>query len=222
MLLTEALELPSEQMHRVDYFLNLGKPLGIDTGRRDYELFISDEDRKNAKALLDRKAVKESDFLAVINPGANWEPKRWPRQNFARLCDELAGRFSAKVIITGSKRDIALAKDILLLVKSKPVVACGETTLKELAAIFERANLVIANDSGPMHIAVAVKAKTIALFGPTSPHITGPIGQGRYAVLYKQAGCDVPCYDLSCGDYKCMGAITPQDVLEAAEKILKI
>ena len=218
-LLTKGIEPPPQTIHRVDYFLNLGKALGIDTGTRDYEFFISEENRKRARALLDKKGVKDSDFLVVINPGGNWEPKRWPKENFAKLADELVKRVGAKVIITGSKKDIALAEDISSMAKAKPILICGETSLKELASVFERANIVIANDSGPMHIAVSMRAKTIALFGPTSPEITGPIGKGRYLVLQKQTDCEIPCYDLSCADYKCMNAIKVEDLIEAVGRI---
>ena len=159
------------------------------------------------------------DFLVAINPGGNWKPKRWPKENFARLADELVKRFDAKIIITGSRTDLRLAQDIASMMEAKPIITCGKTSLKELACIFRKVDIVVANDSGPMHIGVSMKAKTIALFGPTSPEITGPIGKGLYVVLHKKVDCEIPCYDLSCINYRCMKAITVEEVIEAVEKL---
>jgi len=220
-LLTDALRPPAQLLlHRVDYYLNAAAPLGIDLANRQYEFFVSGRNRKKALALLEHEGIRHSDLLAALNPGGNWEPKRWPKEKFARLADELAGQLGVKVVITGSQRDAGLADGIASLAGKRPVNLCGRTTLKELACVFERANLVIANDSGPMHIGVAMGATTIALFGPTSPDITGPIGKGRFAVLHKSKGCEIPCYDTSCADYRCMEAITVEDVMKSARELL--
>jgi len=106
------------------------------------------------------------------------------------------------------------------MMKNTPIISCGATTLKELGVLLEKASLVIANDSGPMHLAVAMKANVIALFGPTSPELTGPYGKGNYTVLRKIKECEIPCYDITCTDNRCMKLITVGDVFEKAEKIL--
>jgi ADP-heptose:LPS heptosyltransferase len=102
---------------------------------------------------------------------------------------------------------------------NRPTIFCGGTTLGQLAALMAKASLVISNDSGPMHIAVSQKTKTICLFGPTSPEITGPLGSGDYTVIRKDVGCEVPCYQLDCNDNRCMKAISVYDVLQAVQKI---
>ncbi|MCX5716640.1 MAG: lipopolysaccharide heptosyltransferase II [Candidatus Omnitrophica bacterium] len=220
-LLTEAVEPPPEDMHRVDVFLNLGKTLGINLKNRDYEFFISDEDRKNAGFILENTGIGKTDRFVVINPGGNWAPKRWPVGKFAKLADELIKRFGLKVAITGSRRDIRLGEHVASLMKEKPAVLCGKTTLRELAAVMEKAKVVIANDSGPMHISISMTAKTAALFGPTSPQITGPIGKGDFAVLREHGDCDIPCYKVACEYYKCMDAITVDGVLKAIHEFIR-
>ncbi|MEI8176011.1 MAG: lipopolysaccharide heptosyltransferase II, partial [Candidatus Omnitrophota bacterium] len=219
-LLTDKIEQPIEQMHRVDYFLSLGEPLGAATGKREYEFFISENDRLVVAKRLAARGIGPSDFVAAINPGGNWEPKRWPKENFALLADALVKRFGAKIVITGAKRDIPLAGEIARAMGSAPLILCGETTLKELGAVFARATVVVANDSGPMHIAAAIGANTVALFGPTHPEITGPIGRGRHLVVRVEPACEVPCYDLSCKDHRCMSRITVAQVVAAIEKML--
>jgi ADP-heptose:LPS heptosyltransferase len=115
-----------------------------------------------------------------------------------------------------------LAEEIIALTNRTDRMAnlCGTTNLKQLGALFKKAALVVANDTGPMHIAVAMQAPTIALFGPTSPQLTGPRGKGRYTVIWKAKDCAVPCYDLSCTDNRCMKYITVEDVMVEAKKLL--
>lgn len=226
-LLTKKIKPPKGNLHRIDYFLNLADAVGIKTGGRDYEFFISGDDEEYANSWLSRHRVNKEDFLVVINPGGNWPLKRWPEENFAHLADALTRKYRAKIVISGAAKDLKLAKTIAAFMEKEAAISCGQTTLKQLGGILKRANLVISNDSGPLHIALAVKsrqdernsiltsgnAKVIALFGPTSPKVTGPLGKGRCIILHKDVGCSIPCYNLSCPDNRCMKAITVEDVL---------
>ncbi len=219
MLLTKVISPPLDELHKVEYFLNIAKAYGIETENKDYEFFTSPKDRNYIKNLLQENGLKESDFLVVINPGGNWGLKRWPKENFAELSDRLIEKYQVKVIITGAKSDISLARGIASLMHNRPTIFCGGTTLGQLAALMAKVGLVISNDSGPMHIAVSQKTKVICLFGPTSPEITGPYGSGDYTVIRKDVGCEVPCYQLDCNDNRCMKAISVYDVLQAVQKI---
>ena len=111
------------------------------------------------------------------------------------------------------EKDISIAESIATLMHHKVVILTGKTTLKQFGALCKRAGLVISADSGPLHIACAVGARVIGLFGPTSPKITGPRGP-HCKVIWKDVGCKVPCYDQRCKHYKCMEAITVDDVLK--------
>jgi len=219
-LLTKPVEESIEEIHKVEYFLNLAKAVGIYPKDVSYEFFIENFDKKFVKELLGANGVAPGDLLVVLCPGGNWDPKRWPKENFAKLADMLAGKLNAKIVIAGAKKDIGLGEDIKKMMNSWPIITCGKTTLKQLGALLERANLVIANDTGPMHMAVAMKTKAIALFGPTSPRITGPYGTGDYRVIFKTEDCGVPCYDFTCRDNKCMAAIKVDDVFAAAGEML--
>ncbi|MFH0764442.1 MAG: lipopolysaccharide heptosyltransferase II [Candidatus Omnitrophota bacterium] len=220
-LLTSPVEEPQEETHKVEYFLNIARSAGIRPGSVSYEFFVKDSDRIFAEKLLRSNGIDAKDKVVVLCPGGNWDPKRWPKENFAHLADELAGEFGVKTVISGTVREAGLAEEIAGMMKHAPVIICGKTTLKQLAAVFEKASLVIANDTGTMHLAVAMKARTIALFGPTSPKITGPYGEGNYNVIFKNAACDVPCYDMACTDNRCMAAITVQDVFKKAGEAFK-
>ena len=127
-----------------------------------------------------------------------------------------------KVIFSGSPGDVGLVDEISAKMKERPVIAAGKTTLKQSAAIFKKANLTVSADSGPLHIAAAVGANVIALFGPTDAAITGPLGKGKVVIIQKQIDCRIPCYDLNCNDNRCMRAITVNDVISEIKKIAKI
>jgi len=219
-LLTKAAQEPAEEAHKVEYFLNLARAVGIDATDALYEFFICDTDRRSVRKLLEENGVTDSDLMVTICPGGNWNPKRWPKENFAKAADLIAEKFKARIAIAGAKKDCPLAEAIRKMMRREPVITCGRTTLKELGALVERSVLVIANDTGPMHMAVAMRSKVIALFGPTSPAITGPYGKGEYRVISKHDECEIPCYDFTCSDNRCMAAITVEDVLKEAEELL--
>ena len=212
-LLTRPVEPPDQPLHKVEYFLKIAEFLGCDISNKDYEFFITDKERKSIDDELSKRGVRAGEFIVVINPGANWTPKRWGEKNFALLSDILIKNYKAKVVVSGAEKDARAANRIEKDMQKNLIVLAGRTNLKELAALMERANVVISGDTGPMHIAVAMKSNVIALFGPTSPSLTGPYGRGNYKVIQKGTGCEVPCYELTCNDYKCMDAITVQDVL---------
>ncbi|MFA6078298.1 MAG: lipopolysaccharide heptosyltransferase II [Candidatus Omnitrophota bacterium] len=221
-LLTTALKEPVESIHKVEYFLALAHSQGIKVTDVSYEFFVGAADRMFVKELLAELGVSESDRLVVICPGGNWDPKRWPAENFAKLSDLLIEKFKVKVVAAGGLKDIKLAEGIQKKMRFPLAIASGKTDLKQLGALLERAQLVIANDTGPMHIGVAMKTKVIALFGPTSPKLTGPYGRGDYHVISKVRECNIPCYDKTCTYNSCMAEISVEDVFKEAEELLSL
>ncbi len=219
-LLTRAIEEPSSPLHKVDYFLNIAALCGMETGGKGYDFFVRGAERKRVEDFLEKMGVHEDDLLVVLNPGGNWLPKRWPAERFSEIADRLADELGAKVVITGAPKDLGLARKIIALSGTDPVNAAGKTTIKELGALMERAGLVISSDSGPMHLAVGVKSKVIALFGPTSELLTGPYGPGEYTVIRKDVDCNIPCYNHACIDYRCMKIITVDEVFRRAKEML--
>jgi lipopolysaccharide heptosyltransferase II len=203
-----------DSLHRIDYYLGIIEGAGLKTEDRYPEFFTTQEDEKLVDDFLRKQLIEKEVFLVGINPGGNWLPKRWPKEYWAILADRLISEFSAKVIITGSPQDMILAGEIQHLMKEKPIISCNIFNLKQFAALCERLDLFITADTGPLHIANAVGAnKIIALFGPTSPDVTGPYPLKNVIVLAKNIDCKVPCYALDCKDNRCMKAIIPADVL---------
>jgi lipopolysaccharide heptosyltransferase II len=220
LFLTKKIPLPKADIHRVDYFLNILRNYGIACESNEYEFFVDDASRKKAAEIFKNEQISASDFVAIINPGGNWLLKRWLPERFAQVANFLIDKFKAKIIISGSSKDIPLAKEIADKLTQKPVILCGRTSLKELGAIIQRCQLFISADSGPMHISAALKTPLIALFGPTSPRITGPIGTGKIKIIHKDIGCKIPCYEVNCAGNRCMQAISAQDCIKAIEEII--
>ncbi|MFA5114552.1 MAG: lipopolysaccharide heptosyltransferase II [Candidatus Omnitrophota bacterium] len=212
--------IPQDSLHRIDYYLNIIEKAGVRVEDRFSDFFVSDNDREAAVRFLQDNGINNGDFLVGINPGGNWMPKRWPKEYWARLADMLIEKLDARVVITGSPSDIALAGDIRLLMKERPLVACGNTNLKQFAALAIRMDLFISADSGPLHIANAAGCKNIiAIFGPTSLKVTSPYPLKNVRIMQKEIGCVIPCYSNDCRENRCMLAVIPDDVFRQASEI---
>jgi ADP-heptose:LPS heptosyltransferase len=210
-----------DSLHRIDFYLNIIEKAGLKVEDRYLEFFFSDEDLKFVDDFLSKNSAGKQDFSVALNPGGNWPPKRWPKEHWSELADRLISELGAKVIITGSLSDVTLAKEIKNLMKEKAIVACGTLNLKHLGALIKKADLFITADTGPLHIANAVGAKKIiALFGPTSPEVTGPYPLKNVIILKKDAGCKIPCYVVHCKDNRCMKLITPDEVFREIRKVI--
>lgn len=213
---------PENSIHRLDYYLDVIEKAGVRIEDKFPDFFIPEEDAKFVEDFLVKNSVKENDLLAVLNPGGNWLPKRWPKEYWAQLADKLIKELGAKVIFTGSLHDKALVSGIKESMIGKPVSTCGIFNLKQLGALARRSDIFITADSGPLHIANAAGAKKIvAIFGPTDQSVTAPYPLKNVTILQKDVGCKIPCYAVDCKDNRCMKAVTAQEVLEQARLFAK-
>ncbi|MCC7201577.1 MAG: lipopolysaccharide heptosyltransferase II [Nitrospirae bacterium] len=212
--------VPPGKIHAVDRYL-----LAVtNREKRDlkFPIYINiDDDQWAIKFLLENN-LSDIRPLIAINPSARWVKKRWPAASYSDLINQLIKELKAGIIIIGSKDDIAIANDIASHLNDRIVIATGKTNLRRLAALLEKVDLLITNDSGPMHIAAALGTAVVALFGPTDPVLTGPYGKG-HIVLRKDLECS-PCLRKPCkkGRPVCMEAITAEDVLKAVTESIKI
>jgi len=222
LLLTHKIPCLDGSIHRAKFFLNVAESMGMETDGFSYDFSISDDIESQLDEILSKKTIKLDKGFIVISPGANWDLKRWPYDKFAKLSDRLIQELGFKVIITGANKDIKLANLVKDNMKEPIDILCGYLDLKQFGALLKRSSLLIANDSGPLHIARAVKTPVVGLYGPTSCEITGPIGQGKYKVIIgKSLDCKIPCYDLNCDDIKCMKSISTEEVFKACQEMLK-
>jgi len=226
-LLTE--RVPHEKQfgakHEIDYNLDLLKTLGIQARDRRPFIAVKPENRLKVAALLEQNGFGKGDSFVAIHPGASCPSKRWPGERFARVADEIAKRFHTRVVIVAgaNNRDCGLRMSDAM--EHDALDLSGDLGVGELMALLERARLLISNDSGPVHIAVALGIPVVAIFGRNQPGLSfkrwGPVGDND-VVLYKDVGClECLAHDCKTG-FQCLMAIEPHEVIEAAAKLLTV
>ena len=194
--------------HAVDRYLTIADFLGLGTSPVEFKFPTDDADRQFVAGLL-----SGDEPYAVLLPTTHWETKRWPTEHFAALVKPLHERFGLRSVIAGDSSAGAL-------VFPDAINLGGKTTLRQLVALLERASLVIANDTGPMHIAAALGRPLVTMFGPTSPIQTGPY-QRMETVVQLDIPCS-PCFSRSCSHQTCLKQLTIEPVLRlAAEQMDK-
>lgn len=210
--------------HDVIRNLSLLFPLGIQTDRVEWGLKVDDRMKAYADEVI-RKQGWDSRILVGIHPGSIWPTKRWLGERFAHVADRLFAEWNAGIIIFGSEGDKASAEEVMLHARCSMLNMCGKTDLKQLSALTGRCALFITNDSGPMHIAVAMGVPTLALFGPT----TRDLGFFPYGDMHRVMEVELSCRP--CGlhggkrcpkkHFDCMKRITAEEVLKNAGEMLK-
>ncbi len=215
---TSPLETPRHHLH---YYLSLISNLGLETAPAELAFPLTEEAVSQAQSLLRAFSVDMNKPLLILSPGASYGPaKRWPAHFFARLATLLQVHQKAEIAIIGSETDTEIARSIATLMPDPPLDLTGKTTLLQLAGLISRSSLFITNDSGPMHLANALKVPVVAIFGPTDPRITGPY-QKPSKVLQEFVPC-WPCSYRECPfEHQCMTQISPESVHEVCQDLLK-
>jgi heptosyltransferase-1 len=211
--LTERLAPYDPEAHAVRRYLNVARSLGAPAKAPRFRLGIPEP-----PDLIHLLPLENGQPLAVMHPGARWPTKLWPAGHWAHLADCLARDKGFRVIITGSPGDRALAEEIVALCKTPPLNLAGRTSLAELAAVLKQARVAVTTDTGPMHLAAALRTPVAALFGPTAPWRTGPFGEG-HQVVRLELDCS-PCFQRQCPEPRCLLELPVTQVQAAVEKIL--
>jgi heptosyltransferase-1 len=166
-----------------------------------------------------KNMVSESNGYVLIAPSARWESKTWPPSFFGAIISQLPVDF----VIAGSASDRNNAQEVIASSHKKVVDLTGKTNLKELVALISRAQVLVCNDSGPMHIASALGTPVVALFGATAPEKTGPYGwdipDSRCHVFKADISCS-PCFKKTCSHKNCTLALVPDKIIEMVKKYL--
>lgn len=208
----------------IDYYLAIASWLGCDTTNRKLELLTDPVDEENLRAKLPAVVGSSSPIVVIVPGGAFGPSKYWPGIRFAQVADWLISNYNATVVISVSPEDAEkrIAKEICDSSKCK-LINLGDrsVSLGELKALFSKAALVISNDTGPRHIAIAMRRKVVTLFGPNNPAWTDT-GYKDEIQLIGDAPC-APCDKSICKrqEHLCMQAITVEMVCAAAKKLLK-
>ena len=222
-LLTETVKLKNNfKEHQVYYYLNLLENLGFTIQEPSLHLKIRKEELEWVNELLRQLKISPKSLIIGMNPGSFYgSAKRWPIENFAKLGIKFANELNAKVFIFGSKKEKFLRNKLSDLTGNNRNIYnfIGKTTLRELIALISKCQLFISNDSGPMHIANALRIPIIAIFGPTNPEQTRPF-HPPFRIIQKKVSC-APCKYRNCPlNHKCMRDINPEEVFEISKDLL--
>ncbi len=225
-LLTHRVPYPWDQWlqwHRVDYNLRVPASIGAIPDDPSLVLPVPPPARRSIEQLLDRGGVRTDDLLIGVQPGASRQRKRWPLGHFAKVLDALVERWGSRVVVMGSPQEEGLGQELARLMVHPPILAVGQTTFLEAAALVQRCRLVICNDSVVTHLASAVKTPVVTLSRSPSnfyaPYHTPGISVTRLLPCMNRGnpdGCDCPFLEL-----RCLQEVTPEEVLAQAERLLK-
>lgn len=216
-LLTHRVPPPERPVHRAESYLRLARALGIAAPAHRCDFAVGALRQQQAdRWLAAHRPVGDRRALVALNAGGNWLHKRWPEERFAQLAQRLQRESDVAVLLTGGPRDAAAAQRIAAGATPPPLIAAGTASLQELGALLARCALVVSNDSGPLHVAAALGVPLVALFGPTSPALTGPFGEGPWTVIHHPECCpSVPCYAPEDPPHAGMSAISVEEVFAA-------
>ncbi|PIU41768.1 MAG: hypothetical protein COS99_03660 [Candidatus Omnitrophica bacterium CG07_land_8_20_14_0_80_42_15] len=209
------------QKHELEYTLDVLRAAGIEP--KDKKLFmpLGEKASKKVGEFLLQNGIKRNDILVCIHPGASCPSKKWDVKKFAALADKIIESFGVKIAVIAGFSDIALGNELAAIARNKVLNFSGVFTVGELAPFLKRCTLFVSNDSGPVHIAVAVDTPVISIFGRNekglSPTRWKPLGKDD-VVIHKDVGCE-KCLAHDCKKgFECLKSLEADEVLNAVYK----
>lgn len=166
---------PAEAVHVVEQYLSLLAPLGVASAPPEFHVPARPAAERRIADWLAERGIKTTDRLVALNPGAGWAAKQWPVAHFRVLAERLGTETDARVLLLWGPDEIHMARQIGDGLSSRPILA-PPTDLDELTSLLRRCTLMIANDTGPLHLAAAVGTPALGLYGPTRAERNGPYG----------------------------------------------
>jgi len=212
--------------HVVRYYLDLLKFFQINPQEYEFDIFLTDQDKKRALDILDEYNLSKDDLLIGVCPGSgdSWQKtayfKRWPKDNFLEICNKLDKESGAKIIIFGSLQEGDVCQYLYEGMRNKPINLCGKISLREFCSLIYFCRLIITNDGGPFHIAQAMGKKSLVFFGPVDDKVYGAFPDDSNCLVIKSDIACRPCYQSfrfsGCDiDKQCLRNIDPEYVFSA-------
>jgi heptosyltransferase-2 len=224
LLLTDAVQLPPQikTQHLVTTYKMVLEPLNIPVSNNDPQIYLTDDERQNAKDLLvDHGIPVGSATILGINPGAAYgSAKCWLPESYLAVTQKMLLHQNLYVVYFGDPAGASLVNEICAKIPNTRVInLAGKTSLRELLSLISYCTIFLTNDSGPMHVASALGIPLLALFGSTDDTRTGPYKNGK--VIHKHVECS-PCYKRVCPiDFKCMKRIGVDEVYHQLQLLIE-
>ncbi len=209
--------------HEVEYNMRLAEEVGADVSQVDFGLPVLPSAVQGVDQLLKEHHVSPEKPLVILHPGSRGSALDWPLSRFVELATHFTEKTDIQIAITGGEHEHDMVKQVIGKESKKILNLAGEFNLKELAAFLSRADLVIANSTGPLHIAVAVGTQVIGLYPPVtvmSARRWGPYNQPDSVLVPDVPECS-RCRESRCSFWNCMGLISVEQVWVLARKKLK-
>lgn len=213
--------------HEIVNFLRVLEADGVTVADDYLEAWVSEEEMAWAEDFLSESGITSGQGIVGIHPFSAVAERAWHEDNFIEVANYLAKNRGIRIILFGGSGDVAPAGHFQENLDPPPVNAVGKTKLRQTMALLKHCSFLICNDSGIMHLGAALNVPLIALFGPQSPVKFGPWGE-RSTVVYKNFFCS-PCRQIffeECDPSPrmkpmCMEEITPHEIIELAENLLR-
>jgi ADP-heptose:LPS heptosyltransferase len=213
---TDAVDAPRLSLHAVERVRRVARTFGADFSEPRFHLPISEGDRKWARGTLTGVPSPR----VVLNLGARWATKRWPPEHYAEIGRRANTEYGAGLIAVGSAVDRPLVDALLRLCDPSSVLdLCGRTGLLQLAAIALESDLMISNDTGPLHLAAAAGARVVGIYTCTDIRLTGPVGP-RVSTVQSCIWCAASLLR-KCARLECMSELTPARVWPVVKRYLE-
>lgn len=223
-LLTTRHKHPERMMHEVERGLDLVGAIGLTTDREDLALAVPDHSRKAARQFLASRGIAEYRPLVVVHPGCSMPARTYPEAMFSDMIELAVRCLGAPVILTGVESERELVQRVRgrvdAALRDRVIPAAGELAFADFCALLQRADLVITNNTGPMHVAAAVKTPVVALFALTNPPEQWGPWHVPHRLLYHEVSCRL-CYARVCPyGHECLTLVAPEMVIAAARELL--
>lgn len=210
-------------MHAVDRNLVLAAHVGADITKPAFRFPNLSEETVRMERKLRGLGVEPGEPLIAVAPVDRHRLRSWPLERFSEVGLQLVKMGAGKIVLIGTTGQRDLLQPFIERLPTGLVNLVGQTTIRELAAILQRVQLLLANDSAPLHIAAAMGTPVIGLFGPTSIVRARPFGEGHRA-LRVDLPCS-PCEQKVCtnkNQYECLTAISVEEVVRAAQEYVEL
>jgi len=221
---TDLVPIPDQDtLHAVDRYWRVAEALGAGEGPLQFRVPIAELARGWAAERLDNWPRP----WIMVGAGSRWQTKRWPPAHFAQLAGRAQQRFGGTIFLVGGGDEMPLAQAVKEQLRISAVDLTGQTTLAQLSAVLVRADVMIANDTGPLHLAVALGRPVVAPYTCTRVQLTGPYpqgsgvrGQGSGGAVETSVWCQ-GSYLKRCSRLECMRELTPERLWPLVEEVLE-
>ncbi|OGU58246.1 MAG: hypothetical protein A2V66_03375 [Ignavibacteria bacterium RBG_13_36_8] len=208
-----------DRFHAAVLHLEFLKLLGISYEKDYLQIYLNDNVKLFAKNII-HNIISNNNLLVGVSPSGGWNSKKCDPSKFAEISDEVHSIYKANILILWGPSDLDDAIQINKLMKSTSYLA-PSTNILQMASLISECDILISNDSGPMHISTAIGTPVLSLHGPTNPLLQGPYGKKHECIRYEELNC-IGCNLLECPrNHECFLELPMENILKKLEILLK-